>query len=181
MKQSDVYEVRESALHGSGAFAKIDIPRGQFVAQYQGPLVSAEESERIFEEGMAESGTFYTFQLTKDWDLDGGVPWNPAGKINHSCEPNLEVEYVRKPFTYVRLNGDLVEVKRQIWLRAFRDIKQGEELFFNYGVEFDPEFSWRYRCLCGTKSCPGFICDDADWPKLKKQIPKWREQGLIPG
>jgi SET domain-containing protein len=34
----------------------------------------------------------YVFELNKKYDIDGGVLRNHARFINHSCDPNCEVE-----------------------------------------------------------------------------------------
>ena len=62
-------------------------------------------------------------------DLDGNLPWNNARLINHSCEPNCEA----------------ITEDHQIFIYALRDIKAGEELFFNYG--FDLESYEDHPCL----------------------------------
>ncbi|MCB1086440.1 MAG: SET domain-containing protein-lysine N-methyltransferase, partial [Verrucomicrobiae bacterium] len=100
----------------------------------------------------------YLFVLNQRYDIDGNVPWNAARLINHSCEPNCEAQIVRG----------------KIWIMALRDIRQGEELFFNYG--FDLEDFELHPCGCGANSCVGFIAGEEYWKELKK-ILKERDKG----
>ena len=70
--------------------------------------------------------------------------------VNHSCEPNCEVEIARG----------------KIWIKSTRAIKKGEELLFSYS--YDLEESKDYPCVCGTKKCVGSILDKYYWPVLAK-------------
>jgi SET domain-containing protein len=69
--------------------------------------------------------------------MDKWVLFTKFGRsINHSCEPNCGVGF----------NGT------HWYYKAFRDIKKGEELLYdyamaNYKVENFP------RCLCGSARC----------------------------
>jgi len=56
----------------------------------------------------------------------------------------------------------------EIWITALRDIKKGEELFFNYG--FDLENYKDHPCKCGTERCVGYIAGEDYWPALKKKL-----------
>jgi len=125
---------RESAIHGTGGFAKTDIAAGSRVVEYMGETISKAESLR-----RCAAGNAFIFSLGDELDLDGSVPWNPARFLNHSCEANCEAERT----------GD------QIWIFAIRDIRAGEELTFNYGYSLDD-----YRehpCRCGTEGCVGYM------------------------
>ncbi|MDB4735365.1 SET domain-containing protein-lysine N-methyltransferase, partial [Akkermansiaceae bacterium] len=81
----------------------------------------------------------YIFNLTKKWDLDGSVEWNPARLINHSCEPNCEA----------------IQEGKRIYIQALRDIETDEEITFDYG--FDVESYKDHPCLCGSAKCVGYI------------------------
>lgn len=152
---SDWCEIRRSPIHGRGLFAIRDIPEGTRIIEYVGEKITKAESnrrgwaqlDRAKETG--EAGV-YLFVLNQRYDIDGNVPWNAARLINHSCEPNCEAQIIRG----------------KIWIMALRDIRQGEELFFNYG--FDLEDFELHPCGCGANSCVGFIAGEEYWKELKK-------------
>jgi SET domain-containing protein len=123
-----------SSIHGLGAFATTDIPAGARVVEYVGEKISKSESLR-----RCELNNPFIFALDADHDLDGGVEWNPARFINHSCAPNCEA----------------VLEKGRIWVMALRAILAGEEITFNYG--YDLEDYREHPCRCGTGGCVGFI------------------------
>ena len=65
--------------------------------------------------------------------------------INHSCNPNLQVEkwYVNR-------------VPR-LGLWAKRDIAAGEELCYNYSVKWDGDAMHAQTCYCGSEQCTGYL------------------------
>ncbi len=54
--------------------------------------------------------------------------------VNHSCDPNGYIDF-----------NDLT-------LRAFRDIKKGEEITFNY-LTTEWDMNEKFECLCRSKNC----------------------------
>jgi SET domain-containing protein len=125
---------KQSTIHGTGGFARRDIPRGTRVIEYVGRRIT--KAEALVQ---CEENNEYIFSLNDEVDIDGKVEWNPARFINHSCAPNCEAE----------VDAD------HIWIVTCRDISAGEELSFNYG--FDLESYKDYPCLCGAKNCLGFM------------------------
>jgi hypothetical protein len=137
---------RESAIHGTGGFAKTDIPAGTWVVEYAGERITKDESLR-----RCEAGNEFIFALDDKWDLDGSVSWNQARFLNHSCEPNCEAERV----------GDC------IWIIARRDIQAGEELTFNYGYSL---VDYReHECRCGATVCVGYMVSPEFFEHVKWQ------------
>ena len=102
-----------------------------------------------------KNGMVYVFELNKKYDIDGGVARNYARFINHSCDPNCEVEIT----------------DNHIWISSIKRIKKGSELTYNYGYSFDTDYE-EHICKCGSKKCVGYILSDDDWPKLKKNLKK---------
>lgn len=153
----DAVEVRRSGIHGYGVFALKDIPKGSFVIEYIGRKM---ERATIFQVLTKEQGR-YVFNLDEKWSIDGSVPENRAGRINHSCEGNCHIK----------------KVDGHIWVVAKRDIRCGEELSYNYGYRLsglrDMEKNW--RCNCGAPSCIGFILRKKDWPELKRKLAEREE------
>ncbi len=155
--QSDLCEVRGSVIHGRGVYATQDIPKETEVIEYVGEPISKEESEARAWDQYAryeESGdaAVYIFTLDDEWDIDGNVPWNTARLINHSCDPNCEAWIIG----------------RRVYIYSLRDIKEGEELTFDYG--FDIECYEDHPCLCGSENCIGYIVSQDQWPELRKRL-----------
>ena len=161
---SKYIEVRESEIHGTGVFARIQVPKGKKVIEYIGEKITKKESERrsitLIEknQGSETDGAVYIFEVNKRHDIDGNIPENTARFINHSCDPNCEPDVIRN----------------RVWLISTRKIKKGEELSYNYG--FDLEDYEEHKCKCGAKKCVGYITDEDNWPKLKKLIAKKRKK-----
>lgn len=152
--------VRNSSIHQRGVFAREDIPNEAPIIEYIGEKIDKAESERrglalMDEAGKTGGAAVYIFTLNETHDLDGGVDWNPARLINHSCNPNAEA-FVHEDDT--------------IWIYAKREIRKGEELTFNYGFDLD---TWEdHPCRCGSENCVGYIVAEEYWPKLKEMIAK---------
>ena len=94
----------------------------------------------------------YIFELNKRYDIDGSPKYNKARYINHSCNPNCEVEIK---------NG-------RIWIVSIKKIKKGVELSYDYGYEFDEEDYSDHICKCGSKKCIGYVISSDDWSKFRK-------------
>ena len=73
--------VRRSA-HGLGLFAVVPVRKGEVVAEYWGPIVTATEMQR--------SRGKYFFELESLMAIDGKSRNNMGRYINHSCTPNYE-------------------------------------------------------------------------------------------
>jgi hypothetical protein len=142
--QSDFVEVRGSVIHGQGVYCIEPIEKEQYFIEYVGNRVNKEESEKRalkqFEEHeKSGAAAVYIFNLTKKWDLDGNVEWNPARLINHSCDPNSEA----------------IQDGKRIFIQALRDIEVDEEITFDYG--FDVDCYEDHPCRCGSSNCIGYI------------------------
>lgn len=151
--QSDLMEVRDSVIHGSGVYATKAVEKGEYLVEYVGLLINKEESEkRAWEQyALAEetgAAAVYIFNLTEKWDLDGSFDWNPSRLLNHSCRPNCEA----------------VQDSRRIYIQAMRNLKKGEELTFDYG--FEAEMYHDHPCRCGEKNCIGYIVGQDHYPAL---------------
>ena len=150
--------IRRSAIHGRGIFARIDIARKTRIIEYTGQKITKAEAENQPDpqthrhKKNRTRGTVYIFILNKRYDIDGNVAYNTARYINHSCDPNCETEIIRG----------------KIWVIALRDIAKGEELFYNYGYDYDDYTD--HRCFCRTNRCVGYILAEEHWPKLRKEI-----------
>jgi hypothetical protein len=126
---------------GLGLFAVDPIPKGACIIEYTGKLLTREEYQA--------SNSRYLFDIGPGKTLDGSPRSNRARYINHSCAPNCE------PDVY----------KRRVYISALRDIEPGEELAYDYGVEYFEEYIGRdCRCL---KCMPELPAKAAKAAKLK--------------
>jgi hypothetical protein len=158
-----LYEIRHSGIHNKGLFARVDIPAGTRIIEYLGERITKAESQRranAWEEKARTSGDglVYIFEINKRYDIDGNVPYNDARLINHACETNCEAENARG----------------RIWIIAKRDIKAGEELFYDYG--YDIEHFFEHPCHCGFKNCAGFIVSEAQRDRVRKLVAAVRKR-----
>jgi uncharacterized protein len=131
--------VRNSSIHGKGIFAGEDIPKKVKIIEYVGEKISGKEGDRRSE---LDDKLTYIFILNDKFDIDGSVNGNDSRLINHSCDPNCEIDYIND----------------HIWIYSLRDIKKGEELTYDYAFDADE----LEDCHCGSKSCRGYINDPDD-------------------
>ena len=147
---SQYITVKKSGIHSTGVFAKKDIPVDTKIIEYVGEKVTHAEADK------RTGSKVFAFILNSRYCIDGDVSYNTAKYINHSCDPNAEVDII----------------KGHIWIMSMRDIKKGEEITYNYNFDFDPEDYKEHPCKCGSKRCVGYIMDEDDWPKLKRHLKK---------
>ena len=155
-----MWEVKNSKIHGSGVFAKKNIKKNQRIIEYIGEKITRKEGDKRSEKRLkkylnsSSTGSVYIFELNKKYDIDGSPLYNKARYINHSCDPNCEVDIINN----------------QIWISSIKNIKQGEELSYDYGYSFDKDDFRDHPCKCGSKNCIGFIISSDDWDKYLKYI-----------
>ena len=152
--------VKKSSKHGKGVFSTKEIKKNTKIIQYIGEKISKAEGDRRSALRIKrflnskKTGSVYIFELNKKYDIDGSLIKNKARYINHSCDPNCEVDIIRG----------------KIWISSIRNIKKGEELTYDYGYEFDKEDYKDHICKCGSRKCIGYIISSDDWKKYKKFI-----------
>ncbi len=124
-------EIRKSTRQGDGVFATQPIAQGEVIHKIDDSRV-AEEKHPI-RENLGENPRHC------DYLPDGTtvLMQPPAGRFNHSCNPNI--------FNY--------SVDRQRFILAMRDISVGEELFFDYSIDAVEGKVW--QCTCGEPNCRG--------------------------
>jgi len=160
--------VRDSGIHGKGVFSRKEIPAGKRLIKYKGERVSHKEGIKRCKESMRKArknsayGGVYIFEINDNYSIDGDVEDNHAKYINHSCDPNCDVDIESE----------------DIWVYSKREIKKGEELSFEYGFDMEGEyFNFKENpCKCGAKNCPGYIVNSEDWPKLRKYLEKEKQK-----
>jgi SET domain-containing protein len=115
--------------YGLGLFATGPIRKGEIVGEYWGEIITEEEANR--------RGGKYLFELEHGMAIDGKMRENIARYINHSCAPNCEPEEDVKA--------------RRVFIRARRNIQEGEELGYNYGKEYWEAHIKPRKCRCGCR------------------------------
>ena len=145
-------------MHGKGLFARTNIKKGTQIIEYIGDKVTKKEGDKRADKQIKQykknknNGMVYIFELNKLYDIDGSVAHNHAKLINHSCNPNCEVEIINN----------------EIWISAIKNIKKNTELSYNYGYSYDNDYV-DHICECGSSKCVGYILDEDHWSKLKKK------------
>jgi hypothetical protein len=128
--------VVRSSIHGYGLIATRGYQAGDVITDVDGVPLRRSELQN----------DDYCLVVTDDlfFDMVDQTRW-----INHSCDPNCEIE------------ADVDEDGR-VWARvvALRDIRPGEELTFDYA--FASEYA--VPCRCGARSCRGLIIDPDEAP-----------------
>ena len=149
---------KKSHVHGRGLFAVQNIKKGSKIIEYIGDKVTKKEGDKRADKQIKQykknknNGMVYVFELNKLYDIDGSVSHNHAKLINHSCNPNCEVEIINN----------------EIWISAIKNIKKYTELSYNYGYSYDTDYV-DHICKCGSSDCVGYILDEDHWPKLKNK------------
>ena len=147
-----LYKIKKSNIDnkGRGLYAAKKIKAGTKIINYIGKIIT---NKQVDESNKYDNDKpIYLFTLNKRYTLDGDFPWNTAGLINHSCNPNAE--YDGKGL--------------KIWVTAKKDIKIGEEITCDYGFGFDKDYK-QFPCKCGEKNCCGFIVrEESRWRINKK-------------
>lgn len=109
---------------GLGLFAMEPIKKGTCIIEYIGRVISKEEEYK--------SKSLYLFEINSRKTIDGRARSNIARYVNHSCKPNVEPEIY----------------KGRVFYMAKKNIKEGEELTFDYGKEYFNEHIKPKGCRC---------------------------------
>lgn len=113
-------------------FATRAISKNTRIIDYSGEKITARESRRR-EKRYLKLGRIWCFKLNHLYARDAAVDGNLARYVNHACRPNC----------YTQVIGDT------IWIRAARNIREGEELTYDYWT--DGEASIQCRCRPGCR------------------------------
>ena len=136
-------QVRQSGVHGKGVFALVPIKKGELILEYTGEVITWPEALRRHPHDPSQPDHTFYFHLNDELVIDGNVGGNASKWINHSCAPNVEAD----------------DESGQVYLLALRNIKPGDELFFDYGLvieeRYTPALKKRFECRCGAKTCRG--------------------------
>ncbi len=148
-----LYKQKSSNIDNRGLFASKNIKKGTKIIYYTGKIITKKQTENNpkFDNDKA----IYLFNLNNRYDLDGDFTYNTARLINHSCNPNCEVE------------GKGLK----LWISSIKDINKNEELTYDYGFSFDENYK-DFPCKCGSKNCCGYIVREGSRWRIKKKKKK---------
>jgi len=145
-------QLRRSSIHGCGVFARRTFVKGERIVCYAGLLRTHEETDAVYA-NTQETGHTFLFTLNDDYVIDGNINGNIARWINHGCDPNCEA--IVEQDSQGRARCD------KVFIQALRQIVQGEELTFNYGIilaeRHTPRLKALWACRCGVSTCSGTI------------------------
>ena len=148
-----LYKIKKSNIDKKGLYASKDIRIGTRIIQYKGKIISNTEVEQ--NPKFDNERDIYLFDINTKYSLDGDFSWNTAWLINHSCDPNCEVDG----------SG------YKIWVTAIKDIKKNEELTYDYGFSYDKDYK-QFPCKCRSKNCCGFIVREESRWRINKKFKK---------
>ena len=141
-------QVKKSGIHGKGVFALQPIAKGETVIEYKGEVISWKEALRRHPHDPSDPNHTFYFHVDEHNVIDAKYGGNAARWINHACAPNCEAD----------------EVDGRIFIKALRNLKPGEELFYDYGLIFEGRHTKalkkQFECRCGTKACRGTMLAD---------------------
>ena len=120
----------KKGLEGLGLFAGEHIKKGDTIIEYIGNILNKEEADR-------HTSNQYLFEVTRNKTIDGEVKWNTARYCNHACNEAV--------------NAESEIVKGRVFITAIKDIKEGEEILYDYGEEFVNEHIAQHGCRCVAK------------------------------
>jgi len=143
-----LYKESKSNINRRGLFANKDIKKDTIIIHYIGKIITKKQTEEDskFDNGKA----IYLFNINNKYDLDGDFTYNTARLINHSCNPNCQVE----------------SKGLKLWISSIRDIKKNEELSYDYGFSFDENYK-EFPCKCGSNNCCGYIVREGSRWRIK--------------
>lgn len=114
-----------------GVFAKVPLKKGQYVCEYAGDLINKEEAKQREEEYRQNDEGCYIMNV-EDMAIDATRSFDRYGRYINHARKNTNV----KLFRALVVNG-----RKRVAIMATRDISQGEELLYDYGIR-DAALPW---------------------------------------
>jgi histone-lysine N-methyltransferase SETMAR len=149
----DHLEIRKFNAKGFGLTTLKSLPKGSFICEYAGEILTKREAQKRDEENREFNKMNYIFCLNEmklnsddkiQTFIDPSVKGNIGRYLNHSCEPNCDI-------ISVRCNSIIPKLA----IFSNREIKVKEELTFSYGdVE---NLSSKKPCHCNAENCKKFL------------------------
>ncbi|KAG9259815.1 N-lysine methyltransferase KMT5A-like, partial [Astyanax mexicanus] len=140
-----------NAVKGRGVFAKSSICKGDFLVEYRGDMINEAESQRrrnIYH----PSCTVFMFDFKwkgKLWCIDASREDGSFGRLvnDDHRHPNCKMKKID------------VDGKPHLCLFALNDIKEGEEIVYDYGGD---DYPWRTQTTSATSHA---VVGDSDLPQ----------------
>tara|TARA_B100000941_G_C28453884_1_gene526691 strand:+ start:468 stop:929 length:462 start_codon:yes stop_codon:yes gene_type:complete len=148
-----LYKIGKSVIDNKGLYASKNIKKGTKIINYVGKIITKKETDT--NPKFDNEKAIYLYNLNSKYDLDGDFKYNTARLINHSCDPNCEVD------------GEGLK----LWISAIKDIKKGDELTYDYGFSFDKDYK-QFPCKCASKYCCGYIVREGSRWRINKKYKK---------
>jgi SET domain-containing protein len=152
MTRIEKLSVKEG-IHGKGAFVTDSFKKGKTICKLIGTLYRGNEmpeKDNKVTVRFVQIGKKTYLQISGNGDY-----------INHSCNPN----------------AGLVIKGTNVNLQAIKDIKQGEEITYDYSTTMD-ENKYELKCNCGRANCRKVIRDFKCLPNTIQQ--KYVSLGIVP-
>lgn len=146
---------------GLGLKATEYISKGSLVIEYMGEIIDEEEMGRRLHNQRTltpHDKDYYIMELDNGIYVDGKFEGNFSRFINHSCDPNCELQ---------RWN---VKGRMRIGIFAIKDVQPGESLSYDY--QFDTQEEDVFKCYCGTAKCRGTMA-----PNKKERLARLAQEG----
>lgn len=134
-------QVRESAVHGRGVFARASIHKGTVLGAYPGRARTPQQVLQKAQRAPATKG--FVFHNSQGLYLD---PTDAEGRVSSRPAPGLpwldvdpSLAYVNEPRPGSSVNVSIVDEGpvREVRFVAAQDIGPGEELYIDYGRQYD--------------------------------------------
>lgn len=107
--------------------------------EYVGEVIDDKTcEERLWKMKRCGETNFYLCEINRDMVIDATYKGNKSRYINHSCQPNTEMQ----KWT--------IDGETRIGIFASRDIRKGEELTYDYQFV---QFGADQDCHCGAVAC----------------------------
>ena len=143
-KSQVVVQRFQAGEKGFGIRTKTHIPKGTFIMEYLGEVVTDKEFKRRMQTDYQKDSHHYCLHVGEGLVIDGYRMGGECRFVNHSCDPNCEMQKWS-------VNG--------MWRMALFSkgpIDVNEELTYDYN------FSWFNTregqvCHCGSEQCRGII------------------------
>ncbi|KAL4227882.1 Histone-Lysine N-Methyltransferase ash1l [Mactra antiquata] len=135
---------------GFGVRTSKSVKSGELIVEYLGEVVSEQEFRRRMTEEYSQECHHYCLNLDGGMVIDGYRMGNIARFVNHSCEPNCEMQKWNVNGTY------------HMCLFALKDIEPGSELVYDYNFQ-SFNIDAQQTCKCGSDLCRGIIGGRKQW------------------
>ena len=140
-------QVRDSTLvdAGKGRFATRDFEEGEWIIPYIGELIN----ETCLNDRYGDDTAPYASAFSKRWYIDGACTRGTATRANGLFQRDGRSRTVNA-------HGAVIENRDSgLWLRARREISEGDEIFVWYGDDYLLEGAHRTRrsAIADTRPC----------------------------